>query len=287
MKQVNVKGESVYTGDEKKEIARIYRQNEYLNRIVAPYLDEIFEYCVDPLVLDIGCADGSNILFRLKNRNYNALLGIDKNQIKIKMANDLFSSEKNTFVCCDINSDDLRTILSGYLKKKKRIGFDLIHISSVLLHIENPILLLQNLHAFLSEKGHIFIQDEDDGVNMVYPYDESFENCFYVWNHSIESGDRFMGRKIPFFLSKSNYSDIKILSSNITSLDFNGEMKDCLWDLYFNSDLWVANSPSFYDTPDAYERFLNYKKKHSELKKAYMNGNYFIMLGFFFIIAQK
>jgi len=284
---LNTKGQSIYTGDEKNEIARINRQNEYLNRIVAPYLDKIFSYFANPLILDIGCADGNNILLRLKNRNYHALLGIDKNHTKIETANNLFGSYKNSFVCCDINTEALNNILSEYLKQKGKAGFDIIHISSVLLHIENPIILLCNLHMFLSKNGHIFIQDEDDGVNMVYPYDERFEDCFYVWNHSIEAGDRFMGRKIPFYLSKSGYSDINILSSNITSLDFNGETKDCLWDLYFNSDLWVANDPSFYDNYEAYERFLSYKKNYIELRESYVNNNYFIMLGFFFISAKK
>ncbi len=283
----NVKGQSLYTGDESCEINRINSQNEFLNKIVSPYLDLVFSFYENPNILDIGCSDGRNIILRLKNRNYHSLLGLDKNQNKIQTANELYKSDKNSFLCYDINSKDLRKYLFTYIKKKDIPGFDIIHISSVLLHIKNPSSLLNILHDFLSEQGRIFIQDEDDGLNKIYPWDSRFEDCFYVWEHSIESGDRYMGRKIPFYLHENGYSDIKILSSNITSLDFDDSMRNCFWDLYFNSNLWVANNESFYDTPDAYNRFITYSRNHDQLKKTYMDGGFFIMLGVLFITAKK
>lgn len=278
---------SLYSGDGSKEIQRIDKQNEYLNKIVTPFLDDIFSNYENPLILDVGCSDGRNIMLRLKNRNYFSLLGIDKNSDKIEIAKNLFNTDKDAFVCCDINSDDLTDILSKYLSSKNKDGFDIIHISSVLLHLKDPLLLLKKMKDFLSKNGSLFIQDEDDGLNVVYPYEKKIEDCFYIWDHSIESGDRYMGRKIPFFLSECEYSDIKIYSSAITSADFRGEKKECFWDLYFNSDLWAADHISFYDDIDAYERYLLYRKSHSELKSSYMNGQYFITLGIFFISAKK
>ena len=283
----NVKGQSVYTGDENNEIARIDRQNRYLNKIVKPYLDEIFSQFDEPSILDVGCSDGRNILQRLNGRNYYSLLGIDRNQSKIEIANGMYGSEKNSFLCLDINSDNLNALLLQYLNQRSMAGFDIIHISSVLLHLGNPMYILEILHTFLSENGRIFIQDEDDGLNMIYPHDKRFYDCMYVWEHSLEAGDRKMGRKVPYYLSSCGYSDINILSTNISSLDFCGEMKDSLWDMYLNSDLWSANDVSFYDIPDAYERYIKYKKDHSRFREAYTEGRYFIMLGFVFITAKK
>lgn len=282
-----MKGQSLYTGDEYREISRISQQNKLLNRIASRYLDDLFSLYENPAVLDVGCSDGANILKRLKGRQYHSLIGIDRNEKKIEVANVKNKARNTTFLCCDISTNDLDVVLSSYLNLIGKDGFDIIHISSVLLHIDHPDIFLKRIRTFLSERGRIFIQDEDDGLNSVYPYEESFDDCFYVWEHSIEAGDRFMGGKIPFFLEKGGYSDIKILSTSATSVDFNGVMKDCLWDMYFNSDFWVANDVSFYDKTDAYDRFLSYQEKHSALREAYMNGQYFVMLGIFFIVASK
>ena len=64
-------------------------------------------------------------------------------------------------------------------------------------------------------------------------------------------------------------------------------MKDRLWDMYFNSELWVANNPSYFDSNEAYERYLNYSKKQPKLREEYMKGNYFVILGVIFISAKK
>lgn len=282
-----MKGQSIYTGDEYKEITRISQQNRLLNKIVSGYLDELFSYYDNPVLLDVGCADGTNIIKRLEGRRYHSLIGIDRNENKIEAANDRYKARNTSFLYCDINTNNLDVVLSGYLSHIGKDGFDIIHISSVLLHIDHPDVFLKRIRTYLSEKGRIFIQDEDDGLNSVFPYEKSFDDCFYVWNHSIEAGDRFMGGKIPFYLEKDGYSEIKILSTSVTSVDFNGEMKECLWDMYFNSDLWVANDLSFYDKTDAYDRFLSYQENHLELRRAYMNGGYFVMLGIFFIVASK
>lgn len=282
-----MKGQSIYTGDEYREITRISQQNKILNRIASGYLDDLFSFYENPTVLDIGCADGTNILERLKGRQYHSLIGIDRNEKKIETAQKRIKAKNTTFLCCDICTNNLDRTLSDYLSHIGKDGFDIIHISSVLLHIDHPDFFLKRIRTYLSEQGRLFIQDEDDGLNSVYPYEESFDDCFYVWEHSIEAGDRFMGGKIPFFLENGGYSDIKVLSTSATSVDFNGEMKDCLWDMYFNSDLWVANDVSFYDKTDAYDRFLSYQEKHSALREAYMNKRYFVMLGIFFIVASK
>lgn len=277
---------SVYTGDEDSEMVRIDRQNEYLNRIVSKHLDAIFSTCNCPAILDVGCADGKNILLRLEKRDYSLLLGIDKNAQKIEMANKLYKNAKNTFLCCDTDDVQFKETLGDFLNRQGRATFDIIHISSVLLHLRNPQLVLDTLHEFLSPGGWLIIQEEDDGFNMVYPHESCFDDCFYVWYHSVESGDRLMGRKVPSMLISSGYENVIVQSTTVHSTDFNGEMKDNLWDMYFNSDLWVADNPSFYDASDAYGKFLQYKKAHAALKDAYMQGKFFVTLGVFYITAR-
>lgn len=277
----------MYTGNEDSEIVRIGRQNEYLNRVAAPYLEEVFAACVRPAVLDVGCADGKGIVQRLGGRDYVFLLGIDKNPQKIDTANDLFADEKNIFLCLDVETDAIVEELRQVLARRNKTGFDVIHIASALLHMKDVQRVLERLYGLLVPGGWLFIQDEDDGFNMVYPHNDSFDDCFYVWDHSLESGDRAMGRKIPYMLSKSGYEDIRVLSTTVNSTDFNGEMKETLWDLYFNSDLWAADNPSFYDNEEAYRRYLAYKERHAALRDAYRRGEFFAMVGFLYITARK
>ena len=279
--------QSIYTGDEESEIYRINLQNEYLNKVCKKYLDEIFAEYADASVLDVGCADGSNILRRLANRKYDSLLGIDRNSRKIMEACAKYGDGQHVFQVCDIRNEELEKVLITHLEKIGRTGFDVIHISSVLLHIEDVQLLLNKLYNYLSDKGTIFIQDEDDGANMVYPYEQSFEDCYYMYKHSNEAGDRAMGRKIPFYLEQAGFHEVKILQTSINSMEFGGKMKDRLWDLYFNSDLWVANSAEYYDDIRAYELLQNYMKRQPQLRADYMAGKYFVMLGIFFISAKK
>ena len=278
---------SIYTGNEDIEVTRLNLQNEYLNKITEPYLDSIFSQYDNPSILDIGCSDGSNTKRRLLKREYKCLLGVDKNENKIRTAQNLNLSDKNSFLLCDIESPNLDFILAKYLKENTLEGFNIIHIASVLLHINKPDALLKKLYKYLSPEGTIFIQDEDDGYNISYPHNKLIESCNIIWKHSLESGDRTMGRKIPKLLTDCGFTNIHLLSSTISSLDFNGEFKEVLWDIYYNSDLWVTNSPAFFDNIDAYKALKRYQENHAKLKQQYLNGEFFVTLGYLFFSAKK
>ena len=118
-----MESQSVYTGNEDSEIVRIGRQNEYLNRVAAPYLDEVFAACVHPAVLDVGCADGKSIVERLGGRDYAFLLGIDKNPQKIAAANERLADERKTFLCLDVETDavveELRQVYASRHEAKR------------------------------------------------------------------------------------------------------------------------------------------------------------------------
>lgn len=143
------------------------------------------------------------------------------------------------------------------------------------------------MYKYLSPEGTIFIQDEDDGFNISYPNNKQIDNCNIIWKHSLESGDRNMGRKIPKMLTDSGLTNIHLHSSTISSLDFNGQFKEVMWDIYYNPDLWVTDDPSYFDDIEAYKKLVRYKKCHASLKKRYLNGEFFITLGYLFFSARK
>ena len=279
--------QSTYSTEKEVERIRLHKQNNYLNQYAKIYLDEVFSHYECPTVLDIGCNDGDNILMRLEGRNYSFLLGVDTNAAAIEEANRLHASDKVSFAVCDVTSADFFRTIFMQMQSRRIIGFDIIHISAVLLHLGKIDDLIKNLYMLLNAGGRIFIQDEDDGMNMAYPHSQYFDDCFYIWEHSKESGDRKLARKLPLLLKDAGFRSVKLMSSVITSLDFDGAYQEDLWDLYFNPELWSTDSASYFDTYEAFNLLQIVIEKHKEMKEAYMSGKYFVTLGIFFYIAVK
>lgn len=278
---------SIYSTESNAEKRRLKIQNDLYNRYAKKYLDDIFSNYDNPTVLDIGCNNGDNIMNRLEGYKYSFLLGVDNDSDAIKEANKLYAQDNRAFIECDITSDSFLRELFSQMQKKKISGFDIIHISDVLMHLENSETLLNHLYIVLNSGGKIFVQEEDDGVNTVYPHSKFFDNVFYIWEHSKESGNRKMGRKVPLALKKAGFKSIQLLSTTITSIDFDGKYKEELWDLYFNPELWCTDSAEYFDTYEAFNLLKVVSQKHDETKEDYMNGKYFIALGLFFLVASK
>lgn len=278
---------SIYSVEKDAEQKRLDSQNRLFNEYAKGYLDEVFSNYENPCILDIGCDNGNNTLLRFQNRNYKYIVGIDINEKRIAEANEINGNEKNTFIKCDVTSQDFFKEMLYVMQTKQITGFDVIHISAVLMHLANAGDVLKNLYMLLNPGGSIFIQDEDDGVNLADPSSKFFENCFYIWDHSLESGDRRMGRKIPLLLKSAGYKDIKIKSTSISSIDFDGKYKEELWDLYFNPELWSTDSAHYFDNYEAFSMLDGIKQHHDQMKQDYMNGNIFLMLGVFFFTAKK
>lgn len=279
--------QSSYSTEKEAEKIRLQAQNKYLKACCETYLSEIFAKYDNPIILDIGCNNGDNIIMRTVDRQYGYIMGVDHCTEAIEEANKLYGDAKHAFIQCDVLSDKFLSNVLSQMRKHNIMGFDIIHISAVLLHLGKIDDLLKNLHMLLNDGGTIFIQDEDDGVNLVYPHSKFFDDCFYIWEHSKESGDRKMGRKIPLCLKNAGFKNIRLLSTTVSSVDFDGKYKEELWDLYFNTELWSTDSASYFDNYEAYDLLKVVTQKHKEMKEDYMNGKYFILLGIFFYSATK
>ena len=277
--------ESLYHSSE-SEAKRLEAQNEIMNS----FSKEFFEDVVKPeaRILDVGCAGGDSIILRLQGHRYLSLLGVDLDQEQIYKANEQYGSDKNSFMCCDILSEDFDSLLVDYLEEKEALGFDLIHISAVLLHLVNPVKLLHTLRRYLKKNGYLFIQDEDDGANVVYPESRFFDLAFSIWADSKESGDRHCARKIPSYLAEAGYSKVRLAKCGVASAGLSPEYQSALWDIYFNYHLWLAvDEDMFYHLSATKKLLKEYQSIYDEYKKQYDDGKIFIQLGFFFYIAQK
>ena len=114
-----------------------------------------------------------------------------------------------------------------------------------------------------------------------------FSDCFYIWEHSKESGNRKMGRRVPVLLKHAGFNDIQMRSSIISSVDFDGKYKEDLWDIYFNPEYWVVDSADYFDKIEAFEKCIEYKNRHAKKKQKYMKGKIFLSLGVPIFTARK
>lgn len=278
---------SLYSGEKDVEVYRIAQQNAIYNVYANRYLDELFLSYDAPDVLDIGCSDGKNINLRLKGRSYHSLLGIDIDPDKILLAKETFRDPRQSFAVLNVSAPEFQEQLRSYLAQQGVEGFHIIHVSSVLMHVGNPKTVLEILHSFLVPDGTLFIQDEDDGLNLAYPPDDFFTDAFYLWEHSLESGDRHFARKIPGYLADCGYHDIELKSACISSLDCREGTREAFWDLYFNCELWSADSPAYFDNDESLDKLSTYRERHPSFRKAFLEGKYFILLGVSFFTAKR
>lgn len=283
---------SIYSAAQDIEKERLKKQNRLYNLYAKAPLDIVFNCFNSPVVLDVGSCNGENIMIRLDGRSYSHLICVDKDVDALNEARErLKDNHRITFLEADITKKSFVLNLRKHLDELGLSGVDIIHVSSVLLHIKNPSKLLSELREMLNIGGYIFIQEEDDGFNTAYQANGEdlgfFNDCFYIWRHSKASGDRFMGRKISYLLKKSGYNEIRLSSAIITSVDYNGDYKEDLWDMYFNSNYWVVDSIDYFDKEDAFERYCDYKLNHNKMKTKYMRGNVFLSIGVMFYIAKK
>ena len=160
--------------------------------------------------------------------------------------------------------------------------------SAVLLHLSDPVSLLRVLRRYLKKSGSIFIQDEDDGANLVYPYSKFFDRAFAIWADSEESGDRCCGRKIPSYLSAAGYKHVSLVKCGVSDAGLTQEKRTALWDIYFNYHLCLAAQEYMFRNAVKTGKMLEeYEKEYDYYKKEYDEGKIFIQLGFLFFIAQK
>lgn len=278
---------SIYSAETDVEIERLKIQNRYLNRYAVPMMSEIFKKYDKVNLLDVGCSNPDSIKGRIGPNEYSTLLGVDIAEDKIKEANERFANEKDEFLVCDITDESKIGVFQEYFKKHNIEGFNVIHISSVLLHLKEPAKVLSFCYKLLVKGGTIFIQDEDDGLNISYPKSTFFKDVTFLYAHSLESGDREMGRKLPIYLKSAGFKNIVLLNTMCSSTDFGGEYKEELWDLYFNPDYWAACDVSFFDDARAEDCLERCRNNHAEVKTKYMEGDYYVSLGIFFYSATK
>ena len=283
IKMINQKTDS-YNPSNKIEKERLLKQARLLERHARKTLQE---FTSAYSILDIGCSDGTGIMLKIQNSKYRNFCGIDINVNEIVKANNMFGDGRHTFISCNVMDESFLDYMSQYMREKDIMGFDLVMLSYVLLHLEDPLKLLRRLKSVMNPNAVIIIQEHDDGASLVYPHDKYFDRVFELWKTAKDGGDRFMARKLPMLLNEAGFGNIAIKESSFSSIDYHSEYKELLWDFFFNPDYWDIHDALDFHDPSVFNLYKECEKEHADIKGRYMNDEFFLNLGMFVFVAYN
>lgn len=277
--------------DDDKELERLKIQMKLLENFDSDVYDRILEGRNKIRVLDIGTNCGETIMNRLGARdNVEIIIGIDINEGAITAANSHYKGTKGYFYQLDIESPNFISELKTIMRIHKIEKFDLINMSMLLLHIENPQRIIREVQKILVDGGRMFIRDIDDGLNIAHPdYSNIFKRTIDICSKNIESGYRNSGREIPTLLAKAEMCDIKLEKMGINSLGMSYDEKDALFNTYFSFILSdtrnrYEKAPHKRENKEDYEWLESvYERLEDEFHEPY----FFFSLGFMIFTATK
>ena len=216
------------------ERERLKIQSNILRNFDMPVLSDILSNRVNVSVLDIGCNEGDNAMDRLSGFNITTYVGIDRSEVAIKEANRKYGDDMTHFYKLDITSPKFSIDLCSILQRLKIDTVDVITISMVLLHLEEPEDVLRALYPFLSRGGVIFVRDIDDRDNNASPdTNKIFDRGYEIPDRCPTSGNRHVGRNIGGWLNSAGYSNVRCVRRGLSTVGMTDSEKLALYDTYF------------------------------------------------------
>lgn len=277
--------------DDKKEKHRLAVQQELLRNFDAELYDKIAAETDTLTVLDLGSADGSFVMDRLgRRKNLGMLLGIDYDRSCVDAANSAYGSDKIAFRQGDLESDSIENVIRAFLDEKGIAGFNVINLSMVILHLQNPQKLLRIVRKFAVKNAMVIIKDIDDGFNVAYPdTDGNFEKAIKMCADSPFSGFRESGRQIPHLLHKTGFRDVRLVKCGVNTMGMDYDEREALFDTYF-SIIKMDFDRLAEEVPDdkQYSEYRDWLAEHyADMEDAFLEDDFFFSLGFVLFTARR
>lgn len=285
------RAQSLYFPSE-RETKRLKIQGNLLKKFDNETYQKLFSKFEQMDVLDVGSGNGDMLMDRLKeSKKPFRLLGVERDAQKVEQANANYGDEgKVHFAVMDVNDPEFSESVADEMDKMGIEGFDVIHISMLLLHMESFCSLLRKCRRLLKSDGYIFIKDIDDGLNYAFPDEKNaFERIYQICDRNETSGNRRNGREIYTNLYRAGLKKISLEKSGFTTIGLSYEEKEAFWGMYFQFILgdikWMYEKyPNNIDIKDDCEW---YSKNYEDLFEQFMNDDFVFSLGFQIYLAQK
>lgn len=230
-------------------------------------------------VLDVGCSNGfkTKLLFD-KYDNITYIKGIDIDDNAIKEAKENFKNDSRY-------NFELKDICD--LKREEK--YDIINLSYVLQHLENPEKVLINLREKLTDRGVIIIKVPDDSFKFCYPDPEDllhkifdlYEKQIMINQNVTKNTDRYIGKKVYGYLNNSKFKNIKLFYSISDTVGKNLEQKMQL----FNSSIAFRSAINRKNISDKTKTEM--KSLLDKLKNQFSKEEFYYTMSVLYYIANK
>ena len=292
----NVPGDVRYKNDyfdinDDHERERLNTQLHILKKFDSDVYDRILSGRKGLSVLDIGCNEGNLTMDRFGKRpEVRKIIGIDINADAIESAKSNFENEKASFYLLNGEDADFGYDLAEIREKHDIDKFDIIHISMLLLHMENPSKLLKRIKPLLSKGGKLFIRDIDDTLTFVHPDPMGgFNRMIRICAREELSGYRHSGKEIYSMRIENGFRNVALEKKGLDTSQMTLEEKDALFHTYFSfiyedTKILYLRNPENKRVLDDYNWLEN---NYGALKQEYDRPETLFQLGFVTYTAEK
>lgn len=273
------------------EKKRLRTQQKLLENFDRDVYEQIASETSPMRILDLGSNNGDFIMNRLGNKdNVECLLGLEFNDDAVAKAQQTYGNDKIHFEQCDLDGEDVADVMASICEKHGISDFNVVNISMLLLHLNDPLRLLRAIRKFTKPSATLIIKDIDDGLNLAYPdKDGIFAHAIALCAKDSLGGYRFSGRQVCNLLHKSGFRGIKLVRSGLNTASMNYDEKEALFETYFS---FIKNDFEILAEKNPDDEFVAesaewLESHYSNMADAFLEDGFFFSLGFMLFTAKR
>lgn len=273
---------SSYSPSEKNESERLKIQANLSRAIDVKLFQAALKDLPEcPLALDIGCAQGYVTFDRFTTLgDFGPVIGIDTDEKAIGTAIEQIPKDWS-FEVASIEDPEIENIISGILDKAGNNGKPVfVFFAYVLMHLKDPIRVLEALRKTLPPGSKIVVRTSDDLTSASYPDPE--ENLAFILEPSVPNpmgGDRKHGRKLYTQLYRAGYRQIEMFLHYEIISNLDKAQREAVFQMIFSwrADGLADKVESGLASKEEAAELDGLRKALDDLKNNLLNPEFFLM----------
>lgn len=221
--------------NDKKEIQRLKVQNRLLSAYERPMLDHFFARKKHIRVLDIGCNNGEKTIQRFAAPCVEKVVGLEYNSELAAGAQNRFGNDRFSFFSANVEAPDFLICMKEQMKEIGIEAFDVIYLSFVLMHLQEPEKVLKSLHTLLAPEGVLMIVEADDENSVLTPDEGRFLRSFlHILAQDPLAGNRRLGARLEKKLLNCGYEGISCWCKGVEASGGDKDAKADIFETFFS-----------------------------------------------------
>ena len=274
---------------DERELGRLAVQNRLLAAYEKPVLMRLMSGRSGLKVLDVGCNDGRKTAAWFSHKNIQRVIGLEYHEKLALKARQLYGDEKFLFFSHNVENGDFPRWLGDLMEQTQTEAFDLIYLSFVLMHLQNPAELLRRLRSVLAPGGRIMVVEANDPVSRLEPDpDRLLDGFLKLLSRDPYGGKRDCGAALPELLEACGYRDICMEHTAIAAGKAERKKKEDIFETFFSylpQDLAVLRQK--YPENILFRDGSSWMESHYEnLRKEILSENAVISMGVGIVTAS-